>query len=54
MVGIDPDSDGLRRDARMGLPTTSDGVRGLLAMDGFGDLVFDARPRREAPRPRPG
>jgi len=44
MVGIDPDSDGLARAARMGVPTTSDGVDGLIAMDGFDDIeiVFDA------------
>ena len=44
MVGIDPDSDGLARAARLGVPTTADGVEGLLAMPGFGDieLVFDA------------
>jgi acetaldehyde dehydrogenase len=44
MVGIDPDSDGLARAERMGVPTTADGVDGLLAMPGFGDikLVFDA------------
>jgi acetaldehyde dehydrogenase len=44
MVGIDPDSDGLARAARMGVPTTADGVDGLLAMPDVGDikLVFDA------------
>ena len=44
MVGIDPDSDGLARAARMGVPTTSDGVDGLIAMDHFADIdiVFDA------------
>jgi acetaldehyde dehydrogenase len=44
MVGIDPDSDGLARAARMGVPTTTRGVDGLLAMAHFGDtrLVFDA------------
>ena len=44
MVGIDPDSDGLARAARMGVPTTADGVDGLMAMDGFDDIhiVFDA------------
>jgi acetaldehyde dehydrogenase len=43
-VGIDAASDGLARAARMGVPTTADGVDGLLAMPNFGDikLVFDA------------
>jgi acetaldehyde dehydrogenase len=44
MVGIDPDSDGLARAKRMGVPTTAEGIDGLLAMPNFGDikLVFDA------------
>jgi acetaldehyde dehydrogenase len=44
MVGIDPESDGLARAARFKVPTTHDGVDGLIAMDGFDeiDLVFDA------------
>lgn len=44
MVGIDPDSDGLRRAARLGVVTTSAGVDGLLAMPEFADVrvVFDA------------
>jgi acetaldehyde dehydrogenase len=44
MVGIDPASDGLARAARLGVPTTSDGVEGLIALDGFEDIdiVFDA------------
>jgi acetaldehyde dehydrogenase len=44
MVGIDPASDGLARAARMGVPTTADGVDGLMAMQDFGDikLIFDA------------
>jgi acetaldehyde dehydrogenase len=44
MVGIDPDSDGLARAARLGVPTTHEGVEGLIAMDGFDDIdiVFDA------------
>jgi acetaldehyde dehydrogenase len=44
MVGIDPDSDGLARARRMGVPTTADGVEGLLAMPDFTDieLAFDA------------
>lgn len=44
MVGIDPDSDGLARAERFGVPTTADGVEGLIAMEGFEDvdIVFDA------------
>jgi acetaldehyde dehydrogenase len=44
MVSIDAASDGLARAARMGVPTTADGVDGLLAMPNFADirLVFDA------------
>ena len=44
MVGIDPESDGLARAKRMGVPITADGVDGLLALDGFDDItiVFDA------------
>ena len=44
MVGIDPASDGLARAARLGVPTTADGVDGLLALPNFDEikLVFDA------------
>jgi acetaldehyde dehydrogenase len=44
LVGIDPASDGLARAAALGVPTTADGVEGLLAMPGFADIgiVFDA------------
>ena len=44
MVGIDPASDGLARADRLGIPTTSDGVDGLIALPGFDDIevVFDA------------
>ncbi|SEG65999.1 acetaldehyde dehydrogenase [Thermomonospora echinospora] len=44
MVGIDPDSDGLARARRLKVPTTHEGVDGLIGMDGFADidLVFDA------------
>ena len=44
MVGIDPESDGLARAARLGVPTTAEGVDGLMAMDGFDEIeiVFDA------------
>lgn len=44
MVGIDAASDGLSRAARMGVPTTHEGVEGLARLPGFDDIdiVFDA------------
>lgn len=44
MVGVDPDSDGLARAARLGVPTTHEGVDALVAMPGFEEIeiVFDA------------
>jgi acetaldehyde dehydrogenase len=44
MVGIDPRSDGIRRAASLGVPTTADGVEGLIALPDFDDIrvVFDA------------
>ncbi|MEU2004556.1 acetaldehyde dehydrogenase (acetylating) [Rhodococcus sp. NPDC019627] len=44
LVGVDPDSDGLARARRLGIPTTSDGVAGLIGMPHFDDIdiVFDA------------
>jgi acetaldehyde dehydrogenase len=44
MVGIDPASDGLARAARMGVPTTHEGVEGLSRLPNFADIdfVFDA------------
>src|SRR5690554_2313342 len=44
MVGIDPESDGLARAARMGVATTHEGVDGLVKMPEFADIdiVFDA------------
>ena len=43
-VGIDPDSDGLQRAARLGVPITAGGIEGLIAMPRFADIaiVFDA------------
>jgi len=44
MVGIDPASDGLARAAKQGIPTTAEGIDGLVALPNFGDIaiVFDA------------
>lgn len=44
MVGIDATSEGLARANRLGVPTTAQGVEGLLKMDGFSDIgiAFDA------------
>ena len=44
MIGIDPESDGLTRARRFGVPTSAEGIEGLLAMPHFDDirLVFDA------------
>lgn len=44
LVGIDPQSDGLARANRLGVPTVSTGAAGLLDLPGFDeiDIVFDA------------
>jgi acetaldehyde dehydrogenase len=44
LVGIDADSDGLQRAARLGVPVTAGGIEGLVAMPNFTDIaiVFDA------------
>lgn len=43
-VGIDPDSEGIARARRMGVPVTAEGIDGLVAMPGFAEIaiVFDA------------
>jgi acetaldehyde dehydrogenase len=48
MVGIDPDSDGLARAKRLGIPVTHNGVDGLIAMSHFDDIdiVLDATSAR--------
>src|SRR5690348_7270085 len=54
MVGIDPDSPGLKRAADLGLQTTSDGVDFLFSGDTLPDIVFEATSayvhRANAPR----
>lgn len=48
MVGIDPESEGLKRAARMGVATTSKGIEGLRNMPEYADIeiVFDATSAR--------
>jgi acetaldehyde dehydrogenase len=54
MVGIDPDSPGLKRAADLGLSTSSDGVDFLFSGDALPQLVFEATSayvhRANAPR----
>jgi acetaldehyde dehydrogenase len=47
-VGIDPESDGLRRARNMGVETTHEGIEGLVAHPMFADIdiVFDATSAR--------
>ena len=44
LVGVDPDSEGLARARRIGIPVTHQGIDGLLAMPNFDEIevVFDA------------
>lgn len=44
LVGIDPESDGLARAARLGVPVTHEGIGGLRNMPEYKDIkvVFDA------------
>ena len=40
LIGIDPESDGLKRAARMGIATTAEGIDGFVKMPEFNDVVF--------------
>ena len=42
VAGIDPESEGLARARAAGVPTTTEGIDGLLAEAGSGVIVFDA------------
>lgn len=42
MIGIDPDSDGLKRAKAMGYETIDYGIQGLVNQPDLADIVFDA------------
>lgn len=42
MIGIDPDSDGLRHARKYGYETISNGIEGMLEQPELADIVFDA------------
>ena len=51
-AGIDPESDGLKRAARLGVATTAEGIDGLKTMDVWPEIgiVFDATSAGAHPR----
>src|SRR3546814_10985536 len=55
-VGIDPESDGLKRAERLGVPITAGGLDGLIGLPGFADIaiVFDATSAGAHKRPSEG
>lgn len=55
MVGIDPDSDGLARAERLKVPTTYEGVDGLIVLPNFDEIaiVFDATSAKAPSQTRP-
>jgi acetaldehyde dehydrogenase (acetylating) len=42
LIGIDPESDGLRRAKEMGIETIDSGIEGFLQRPELADIVFDA------------
>jgi len=53
VAGIDPASEGLARAREAGVATTTDGIGGLLAEPGSGQIVFDATSARSHVRHAP-
>ena len=45
LVGIDAESDGLKRAADLGVPTTYEGIEGLVAMPDFTEIAIVLTPR---------
>jgi acetaldehyde dehydrogenase (acetylating) len=42
MIGIDPESEGLARAAKLGYVTINSGLQGFMEQQGLADIVFDA------------
>jgi acetaldehyde dehydrogenase (acetylating) len=53
VAGIDPASEGLARAREAGVATTTEGIDGLLAEPGSGQIVFDATSARSHARHAP-